>query len=143
MMRTGLCNEKRCSFSKANSIADLYNIGPYPELVNRETKDLSLSNPGGLIVEVRGIEKFENVDLSSQFIPSYIAGRVRYEGKELALAIAINGRIRTVTKAFHSARKFRFAAIVPPSAFVNGKNTIEIIAIPEEAKGKMLLATLD
>jgi hypothetical protein len=138
-------NRKLSLFGNATSISALYDIGPFPELVNRETSELSLSQ-SDLIVKLRGKAKFDNIKISSQTIPAYIAGEIKNSEdvvNELAIAIAINGKIRVVTKAFHSAEKLRFSAIVPPSAFSNGKNTVQVIVIPDPTGQRFLLAALE
>ncbi|MCI0415827.1 sulfatase-like hydrolase/transferase [bacterium] len=120
-------------FGKATSISDIYQIGPFPELLNKDVNGLHISSENDFRVTIRGSDELEEVDLNATTIPSYIAGEVKSptSSQDLVLAIAANGKIRTVTRTFFINGKLRFGALLPKTSLQNGKNTIEVIPIPD------------
>ena len=131
-------------FGKATSLSDIYQIGPFPELLNKDVHGLHISSENDFRVAIRGSAAFEEVDLNASAIPSYVAGEVKSpkSSQDLVIAIAANGKIRTVTRTFFVNGKIRFGALLPQTCLQNGKNKIEVLLIPEKKNQELLLAKL-
>jgi hypothetical protein len=131
-------------FGKAKNLTDIYQIGPFPELLNKEVHTLRVSSADDFRVTIRGSGSFEDVDLNATAIPSYVAGEVKSpkSSHDLALAIAANGTIRAVTRTFFINGKTRFGALLPKTSLQNGNNKIEVLLIPEKKDQELLLAKL-
>lgn len=75
-------------------------------------------------------ELYGNVDLVSDTIPARVGGRLfgPVDGMEV-LAVAVNGRIAAVTRAYFFEELPGFLAMVEPDYFVDGSNTIEVFEV--------------
>jgi hypothetical protein len=79
-------------------------------------------------------DAFEAVDLDSDYVPLFVSGSVSRErrgdpGNAPALAIAVDGRVRTVATAYRSGEEWRFSAILPLDSLRPGRNSIEVLAV--------------
>jgi hypothetical protein len=83
-------------------------------------------------------------DPSSGFAPSSISGRI--EGLsgagDLELAIAVNGRIATVTQSLRSGNAAWFSTFVPDSSLRAGPNVVTLFAVRTGPGGVTQLARL-
>ncbi len=104
--------------------------GPRPELVGQRIARILKGPGGGDVVRLRGVRLdqaalLKDVDVDSDFVPAYLTGSVKFpDGARAAdLAIVVNGVVRATLTTYrtHEARP-RFAALVPESSFVGGKN---------------------
>ena len=107
----------------------VYRFGRYSSLVNRSINEFPQSNSLDLEMEMQDPDSFDNVDLTSSFIPAQIAAWVLPRGRiggSRHIAVAVNGTIRAVTQTFQSpVGDDAFSAMVPESAFVGGSNRIQ------------------
>ena len=71
-------------------------------------------------------------------VPSFLTGQVHGVPKGARLALAVGGRVATVTIPYEDDDVRRFSAIVPPTAFVRGANDVEAIAITGHGPGRTL-----
>jgi hypothetical protein len=80
---------------------------------------------------VDGEPLFHDLDLSSALAPSHITGQVSGPGAggPQDLAIAVNGTIAAVTRTVELGGTMRFSAMAPESAFRQGENSIEVLAV--------------
>ncbi len=124
-----------------SSSLDLPGAGPHRELVGQRVADvLEAARQGGAeLSPLRGVKLDQkafltNVDLSSDFVPAYLTGSVRLRGDSstLGLAIALNGVIRATLTTYQPNRgRAHFAALVPESSFVAGRNTWAVFRIQD------------
>jgi hypothetical protein len=109
--------------------ADVYRIGPHPELIGKAVSALSMLPKGSLSAAVEDAGKLARVDLESSDSPSHIAGRLTGAdpaGRELAFAL--NGRIVSTGRSFAALgpHQLNFSSMLPPDAFRPGVNRLEI-----------------
>jgi hypothetical protein len=83
-------------------------------------------------------------DPRSSYAPSRVSGTVTGlpTGRVLDLAIAVNGRIATITRTFREGGVTRFSTFVPDSAFRAGVNNIAVLAIRDGMEGRLALALI-
>jgi sulfatase-like protein len=116
----------------------LFRIGPHNELFGSRVSDVSMVQASNHIVEMDWPTAFENVDPEAAFVPAHITGRVflREDAGPLNLAVAVNGVIRAVTRTYREGQAWKFAAMIPDTAFRPGKNDVDVFVVSEEA-GKL------
>ncbi len=59
------------------------------------------------------------------------------------LAIAVNGRIRALTRTFRDGSAQRFRALVPESALKDGHNRVDVFEIRESRRSPPRLVRLE
>jgi hypothetical protein len=107
----------------------LYRIGTHQGLLG--SKAPLPRSPGQTRIGLEDELLFENVDTTSWFTPALISGSVR-EGAiapGLELAVAVNGRIRALTRCFSVRGVQRFRALVPPQSFQDGFNRVDVFLV--------------
>jgi hypothetical protein len=111
-----------------------YKAGPRPDMVGRPVADFDFSpTPVDPVrATVDGAERFRNVNPVSPVCLCQIGGRI--EGADPAgmkLAVAINGRIAAIGVGFadRGKKKLNWAVMVPPSAYHDGANTVQVLRI--------------
>jgi hypothetical protein len=112
----------------------LYAIGEHRELLGARVGD---DSPRSDTVSVRleDAEALADVRTSSSFVPARIAGVVDAGEIDEAteLAVAVNGRVRALTRCIVDDGQQVFTALVPESAFRDGRNRVDVYAIEETA----------
>ncbi len=121
------------AFGPSSDPLALYRIGPVPALVGRPLSDLEVERNSQYSVRLRAPEVFNDVDPATGFVPAHVMGSIRWEGfarQPLKLAVVVGGTVWATTYALKtSARRARFSAVVPESAFVAGRNQIEVFVV--------------
>jgi hypothetical protein len=118
----------------------LFDIGIHTELLGTR---VGTSRPGSQTVRVAVEDgsKLANVQPASGFIPAHITGRVTdgriADGTELA--VAVNGRIRALTRCVVERGQQRFGALVPESAFRPGANEVDVFLVIGQRKNTSLI----
>lgn len=111
----------------------IYARGPNARLLFRALASLRVRAQGGVRAKLVRADRLANVRLTSTFIPAFVAGRIRGRRNHSRrdLAVAVNGRIRGVTRTFklRHRRQESFALMVPPDAFHNGANRVEVFQV--------------
>jgi Sulfatase len=106
----------------------LFRVGPNAELIGRDADSLP-----ALDVELENAGDYEDVDPSSGYVPAHVIGRVSDGDDEFQdIAVAVNGTIVAVSRTFKLANDNDdeiFAAIVPESAFEEGRNEVEVLEV--------------
>jgi Sulfatase len=106
----------------------LFRIGPHPELIGRDADSLPK-----LDVELENEGDYEDVDPASGYVPAHVIGRVGDGDDEFQdVAVAVNGTIVAVSRTFKLANGNDdeiFAAMVPESAFREGRNEVEVLEV--------------
>jgi hypothetical protein len=133
---------KRALFGSDETIDGLFKVGRSRFLVGRGLGELAVAADGRLRVELDGPERWDAVDPESGFVPALVTGRLFAEEAveaDLELAVAVNGIVRAVTKAFRDAGdRPVFAAMVPETAFRPGRNDVEVLRISGVGDGVRL-----
>lgn len=122
----------RLRFGDSPETAHLFRIGPMPELVGRKAEDLPKSSVRAFDIEpTRYGDVYE--ESPDAIVPCFFEGRIHSphpEHSRQALAIAVNGTIRAVTRPYRlKGLQNRWAALVPESSFRPGKNDIQFFAV--------------
>jgi hypothetical protein len=104
----------------------IYRIGPNQELLGRRASAASERVDVDLVYAA----DYEEVDLESPFVPTHVVGRVRSEGEVgREIAVAVNDTIVGVGRTFELVEGDEgelVSVMVPPSAFRNGRNRVEV-----------------
>ena len=116
----------------------LYGVGPDGDLSGRPVSELAPPTTGEGRFELDAGGLLASVDPRGSVVPSFITGRVTDVAPRARLAIAVNGRVAATTVSYADDGLRRFAAIVSPSAFVRGRNTVEVIAVTGTGAGRRL-----
>ncbi|MEJ7714970.1 MAG: sulfatase-like hydrolase/transferase [Thermoleophilaceae bacterium] len=137
--RAVLKRQVRLFGSGAHSI---YARGPNARLLFRPLASLRVRPQGGVRTKLVHPERFSKVRLSSTFIPAFVAGRIRGKRGQSTrnLAVAVNGRIRGVTRSFRlrHRKEESFALMIPPAAFRNGANSVEVFQVGKSRRRYVL-----
>jgi hypothetical protein len=111
----------------------LYGIGPHPELIGRSVVELPRAPVSATI---NGIDAYSAVRLRSDFVPAQLSGTITGPAGQpnRDLAVAVNGRIVAVGESFHLSPgdPEHFSIMLPDSAFREGGNRIELLAVADE-----------
>jgi len=130
-------------FGDGSDPEEIYRFGPVPELFKRTTGNVDVGVPEDWRLEIEDRDSYSNVDLSAPELPALLRGQVRpRRGAKTGhrLAVAMNGVIVATTVTFPSGkRRQAFSAILPPSAFRQGANTIEVFKIKRQRGEPVLL----
>jgi hypothetical protein len=117
-------------FGSNGGQADMYGIGPHPELVGRQ---IVPSVRRRLTATIAGASAFRSVVLRSGFLPALITGHISGPGRRGSrdIAIAINGRIVATAPTFELAdsRVENFSVLVPETSFRDGGNRVQLLWI--------------
>jgi hypothetical protein len=83
-----------------------------------------------VVVELSDPELFENFG-SGALTPAHVVGVLEGRGAEpeLDVAVAVNRTIAATARTFSFAGNVRFEAIVPESAFRQGRNIVDVYVI--------------
>jgi Sulfatase len=106
----------------------MYRIGPNQELIGKPADTPGLEP---LDVDFAYAREYRNVRTDSPTIPTHVAGQVRSRGGARDVAIAVNGRIRAVSRTFRltTGGGWLVAAMVPESSFEDGANEVEVFEV--------------
>jgi Sulfatase len=110
----------------------LYDFGPAPSLLRTPVSELVVAPRGKLKATLVQTRELAAVDLKSSFIPAQVYGRL-HGGPPSGhtLAFALNGTIVATATSFKSPRgaKVNWAVMLPPNAFRQGANHLEIFKV--------------
>ena len=115
----------------------IYRSHPHPEMIGRPVAAFEFSpatTPQATLVES---ERFRNVDPVAAVCLCQLAGRITGADPEgMQLAIAVNGKIVATAEGFKARgkKKLNWSAMVPPSAYHDGSNTVQILRIAGAGK---------
>jgi hypothetical protein len=117
----------------------VYKAGPRPDLVGRPVADFEFSPAPETEVQatVDGVERFRKVNPVAPICLCQIAGRIEGADPEgMQLAVAVNGRIVATGVGFkeRGKKKLNWAVVVPPSAYHDGANTVQVLRIAGPSK---------
>ena len=125
--RQATVSRKEASFGRGRD--SLYGIGMNTDLIGSQVASAPQST--GIRVRIQGESALRDTRTSSDYVPARISSVVEEGeiGPDVELAVAVNGRIRALTRCSMFGDTERCRAIVPESAFREGSNSVEIFAI--------------
>jgi hypothetical protein len=131
-------------FGAGDGRPGLYGIGPYRGVVGDSPASLRPAPAGRTRAALDDGRAFASVRLSSGFIPSYVTGRLTGAGARppRAVAIVVNDRIAATSPTFrvHRGGPLYFAALVPETAFHEGRNPVSAFALSGSGRRPRLTA---
>jgi hypothetical protein len=127
--RSTVLAQKVRLFGSDSGWARVYRPGPYGDLVGRRVSDLPSDPAGQGTVTLASPEAFDSVDPEAGFVPGAIRARFSGLGAGEPIAVAVNGRIATVTATYPAGEGTRALAVVPPTAFKPGVNSVQVLSI--------------
>ena len=122
-------------------LGSFLSFGPRLDLLNRPVSAFPASPRVDATMELDAPSLFESVSPRSSAVPSYVTGRLTGPSAgPMALAIAVNGRVRALTDSYLMDGEYRFGAMVPPASFRKGRNAITAFALDTDGSGARLAA---
>jgi hypothetical protein len=124
--RASLVRWKIKNFGQGDS--SLYRIGTSRQLIGRAV-DTVTRHYTPVAAEIENADQLASVRRSSGFLPVRIFGEVSSGsvGAGVELAVAVNGRIRALTRVFGPNQAFR--AFVPETSLRDGANEVEVFLV--------------
>jgi hypothetical protein len=117
----------------------LYANGPDWDLLGTPEERLPKDPSTGARVELDSVQQLSHYNPAAHVAPSFISGRIVGGVRPGAsLAVAVNGKIASITQSFQAGADLRVAAIVPPSAFRAGSNSLDVFAIEGAGRARRL-----
>ncbi len=105
----------------------------YADLLGHRIDEFDVRTGGDITATIRDPNAFGDVDVDGPSLPAWISGTIERRGSDgdaLILAVVVNGRIEAITRSSQSAEgKTEYGAMIPPDAFVDGKNDVEMVVV--------------
>ena len=121
--------------------ASLFHIGVNTALLGSSVHDHATESAGLADVSFDGEELFEDVRPKERFVPARITGTI--SGRDIAsnreLAVVVNDRVAALTRSWRISGQQRFSALVPETAFREGRNQVGLYLIVSQGSGVRLL----
>ena len=127
--RDAVLAQKIALFGSGQGWGRVYRPGPDGDLVGRQVSSLGDRVSPAPGVTFASPEGFEDVDPKARFVPGAIRAVFGGLGPGERVAFAINGRIAATTSTYEGPDAIRAFAVVPPSAFAPGSNSVEALTI--------------
>ena len=116
-------------FGDGKGRIDPDSLGDYDSLIGRAPEDVSTGS-SALGVQVEDLWRLDHVSESIGFLPGFVRGEVFGDVEpDLHLAVAMNGRIRTVVPVIEGGDITSFSAFLPEHAFAPGFNDLTLMAV--------------
>lgn len=136
-MRAALAHKVR-HFGSAGGGPGLYAVGSHRELLGRPVSALGAADGDGASAAIDAASELADVDLYGE-LPAQLTGRISRAGPgRHDLALAVNGRVATVSRSFPWEGQERFSAFAPPQAFRSGRNLVEVFLVPPSGPPRRL-----
>ncbi len=120
----------------------LFRVGPLGGLVGTPAGSHPTVEGRRPVGRVDDLASHYAVDAGTGTVPSLVSGYLDLSGQSWrpqALAIALNGVIAGVSEVYADGdRLHRFAALVPPRRFVQGRNLVELFLVVDARDGPAL-----
>lgn len=144
-LRREALREELATFGSTSS--SLYGIGPNQDLLGRAVSSVSVEPSKNLHVALDDGELLRIVDRDTDLLPTRVQGTISgTRGKDVRLAVAVNGRIAAVTRTNQLLGQTYFSAMVPEAALHNGRNDVQVLVVHgnrfEELPGSSETTTL-
>lgn len=138
--RDAAIRRKTALFGSGRGAAGLFAIAPHRELVGRRVSTLPAAQPSRARATLNRTTQrlLQAVNPGSGYVPALIGGNIIGGGPGLTLAIAVNGRIATLTRSYSLSGNVRYAALVPESSLRRGANHVEVLSVAPSGGGVVL-----
>ena len=123
--------ERKLELFGSGSWDFLFADASYADLLGKHVDEIGFGD-AGIGVELDGESFFENVNLDSPFLLTLITGQIPAEPGSYPsrhLAVTVNDTVRSVAEM--SAGASEFSALVPETAFLPGRNDLEVFFVAE------------
>ena len=121
---------RRVSLFGVGPWESLFAVGPHRELLGRPVGDVAVAASGdlGIIDHDATRSLLARMDAALPFVPSPLQGRVEGDGALAGktVAVAVNGKIAALATLYRVQDELRFSALPPESAFLPGRNVVEL-----------------
>jgi len=110
----------------------VYAFGPHRQLVGRSVGAFETVPSTGVRATVDGAKRLDDVSPLAPVCLCHMGGRIHGANPVgMPLAVAVNGRIVTTAEGFaaRGAKKVNWAAMIPPRAYHDGRNRLEVFRI--------------
>jgi hypothetical protein len=109
----------------------MFRTGPFTELLDRNVSSLRVVDTRKSALRLDDATSFDRVRFASGLVPVSIAGSIDDNAVTpgTALAIAVNGRVRAMTRSFAHDGRRGFAAMVPQTSFHEGPNAVDVYSV--------------
>ena len=122
------------------SWAGVYEFGAHSELIGSEVPKPAADVPA---FELADRELYEDVDTGAFALPALVRGEIEGGvGPDEPIAVAVNGRVAAIGRTYEIAGMTLVSVIVPPSAFRDGPNEVDVARIVVGGGGPVRLETL-
>ena len=116
----------------------LYAVGAHRELLGRPVTALGAAAGEGAEATIDAASEFARVKPDGP-LPAQVSGRISGAGPgRHDLAIAVNGRVSTVSRSFAWEGHERFSAFAQPRDFRAGGNRVEVFLVPRSGPPRLL-----
>ena len=112
----------------------LFRLGPFKELLGRRVASLPTTGPVRDAVRLDDAKSFADVGFTG-VVPVRVTGQMT-DGTVrpgTALAIAVNGRVEAMTRAFALDGRTQFVALVPELSYRSGQNAVDVYSVRRTA----------
>ena len=109
----------------------VWRMGPNSELIGEQVADLRELRTGAVRTAslIRG-DAYDDVDPDAGSVPSLVVAKLDGVAADAPLAVAVNGRVAAVSRAYESVDGgIRTTALVPPASFEAGANDVQLYAV--------------
>jgi hypothetical protein len=108
----------------------LYDRGSSRELLGRPIRELPTVASEDVRVRFDYQQSFAHIDRSS-YVPARLIGTMSgLEGSaRRVIVVAVNGRVAALGETYRLDGRLRFSALIPPSSFRDGFNTVELFLL--------------
>jgi hypothetical protein len=134
--RDGLVRSMLDAFG--DSAAGVYRSGEDADLIGTSVDRLAAGSRRGASFELDGGGLLGDVDPAGPLVPSLITGEVSGVPAAARLAVAVDGRVAATAARWRDGGTERFSAVVPPTAFARGANSVDLIAVTGAGVGRQL-----
>jgi len=125
-------------FGSGNDGPGLYAVGAHQELLGRSVSALGAVDGGEATAAIDVASELADVDLGKD-LPVQVTGTISGAGPgRHDLALAVDGRVVTVSQSFPWEGEERFSAFVPPESFRSGPNLVEVFLVPSSGPPRKL-----
>jgi hypothetical protein len=109
--------------------AGLFRSGEDADLIGTSVDRLASGSRRGASFELDGGGLLRHVDPAGPLVPSLITGELSGVPAAARLAVAVDGRVAAIAARWRDGDTERFSAVVPPTAFARGANSVDLITV--------------
>jgi hypothetical protein len=125
-------------FGAGDGPPGLYAGARHQDLLDRPVTALRPAPGGGASASIDAASALGDVEPGG-VVPSQLTGSITGAGPgRHDLAVAVNGRVATVSQSFPWKGTERFSAMVPPEAFRAGRNRVEVLLVARSGPPRLL-----